>query len=204
MSHRNETEFKMDPTTITILSNLKNKIDQLDNIFGTIKQLVLQLATHLDEGKKCEIHLICTLIKKLISDKVKEGKVSARWIEDCLPNEYKRIYSKSEFTSLSGNRGAKTTSTGQYSMQEFGGNESISDPDDDMPDKDILQENAELKEALLKKTSFQSALNQEHKFEIYKEKLVEIIDWLKNCEERCFLIFNHGVLIRIESDLVTS
>ena len=35
MSHRNETEFKMDPTTITILSNLKNKIDQPDNIFGT-------------------------------------------------------------------------------------------------------------------------------------------------------------------------
>ena len=202
MSHRNETEFKMDPTTITILSNLKNKIDQLDNIFGTIKEHLLQLATHLDEGKKCERHQICTLIKKLLSDKVKEGKVSDRWIEECLPNEYKRIYYKSEFTSLSGNRRAKTTSADQYSMQEFGGNESISDPHDGIPDKDILQENAELKEALLKKTPFQSALNQEHKFEVHKEKMVEIIDWLKKCKEVCYLIFNYrGVLIKIDSDL---
>ena len=80
-------------------------------------------------------------------------------------------------------RRAKTTSADQYSMQEFGGNESISDPHDGIPDKDILQENAELKEALLKKTPFQSALNQEHKFEVHKEKMVEIIDWLKKCKE---------------------
>ena len=87
-------------------------------------------------------------------------------------------------------------------MQEFGGNESISDPHDGIPDKDILQENAELKEALLKKTPFQSALNQEHKFEVHKEKMVEIIDWLKKCKEVCYLIFNYrGVLIKIDSDL---
>ncbi len=73
--------------------------------------------------------------------------------------------------------------------------------------KIILQENVEglEKEALLKSTAFQNALNQEHKFEVHKEKMVEIIDGLKKCEEICFLIFNsRGVLIKIESDLVTS
>lgn len=205
MSHRIENKIKNDPTTFGILTNLKNKIDQLDNIFGTIKEHLLQLATHLDEEKKCERHEICALIKKLLADKVKEGKITARWIEDSLPSEYKRKYTKSELTSHSDSREAIPISAVQYSVPEFEGNQSIHDSHDDMLDKDILQENVELKEALLKSTAFQNALNQEHKFEVHKEKMVEIIDGLKKCEEICFLIFNsRGVLIKIESDLVTS
>lgn len=214
MSHKNENEIETDPKISYIITNLKNRIDHLGITFNTIKEDILQLAIHLDEDKKCERHEICALIKKLLSDKVKEGKVSARWIEDCLPNEYKRTYSKSELTSHSDNRRAKPLSIGQYAVQEFEENESIGDLHNDVLDKkyesthiddenDILKENAELKEEPLKQT-FENTLDQEHKFEVYKEKLVEIIDWLKNCEERCFLIFNHGILIRIESDMVTS
>ena len=37
-----------------------------------------------------------------MKDKIREGKITAKWIEDCLPPEYKRKYTtKSEDTSLS-------------------------------------------------------------------------------------------------------
>ena len=41
-------------------------------------------------------------IKEILKDKIKEGKITAKWIEDCLSPEYKRKYTtKSEDTSLS-------------------------------------------------------------------------------------------------------
>ena len=33
--------------------------------------------------------------------KIKEGKITKKWIERCLPQEYKRTYAKSEQSSLS-------------------------------------------------------------------------------------------------------
>ena len=35
------------------------------------------------------------------ADKILEGKITAKWIEECLPEEYKRKYFKSEQSSLS-------------------------------------------------------------------------------------------------------
>ena len=129
---------------------------------------------------------ICTLIKKLLADKVKEGKISARWIEDSLPSEYKRKYTKSELTSHSDSEKQYQYLPFNTPCQNLKEMNLYSDSHDGMLDKDILQENAELKEALLKTTPFQNALNQEHKFEVHKEKMVEIIDWLKKCEEDMF------------------
>ena len=41
-------------------------------------------------------------IKEVLKDKIREGKITAKWIEDCLPPEYKRKYTtKSEVSSLS-------------------------------------------------------------------------------------------------------
>jgi len=41
-------------------------------------------------------------IKEILKDKISEGKITAKWIEDCLPPEYKRKYTtKSEVSSLS-------------------------------------------------------------------------------------------------------
>ena len=39
--------------------------------------------------------------KKILRDKIQKGKVSEKWIEECLPPEYKRTYVKSEPSSLS-------------------------------------------------------------------------------------------------------
>jgi hypothetical protein len=44
---------------------------------------------------------ISRTIKKILKDKIKEGKVTEKWIEECLAPEYKRQYTKSEPISLS-------------------------------------------------------------------------------------------------------
>ena len=38
----------------------------------------------------------------MLADKIKEGKITKKWIERCLPQEYRRRYAKSEQSSLSG------------------------------------------------------------------------------------------------------
>ena len=56
---------------------------------------------------------ICRKIKQILKDKITERKITAKWIEKCLPSEYKRKYNnnnnnnnknkkiKSELSSLS-------------------------------------------------------------------------------------------------------
>ena len=39
----------------------------------------------------------------MLADKIKEGKITKKWIEHCLPQEYRRSYAKSEQSSLSRN-----------------------------------------------------------------------------------------------------
>lgn len=166
------TSAETDSKLSQVLARLKIQIDGLHMIFETVRDIILELARFLDENKYCETSEICSLIKKLLADKIKETKITARWIEECLPKKYKRKYDKSELASHSVTE-TNPKSASQYAVQ--------------------------LKQALLKK-AFENTLDQEHKFEVNKEKLVEIVDLLENCKERCFLIFNHGALIRIETD----
>ena len=39
----------------------------------------------------------------MLKDKINEGKITGEWIEECLPQEYKRKYAESELSSLSRN-----------------------------------------------------------------------------------------------------
>ena len=71
--------------------------------FTDAKSLILELARHLDETRQCEETQICRKIKEMLNDKIKEGKITGKWIEECLPQEYKRKYAKSELSSLSRN-----------------------------------------------------------------------------------------------------
>ena len=52
--------------------------------------------------KECKQNQICTKIKEMLADKIKEGKITKKCIERCLPQEYRRRYAKSEQSSLSG------------------------------------------------------------------------------------------------------
>ena len=85
-----------------IVANLRAVIDALDRNFTSAKSLILKLARLLDETKQGKQSQICTKIKEMLADKIKEGKITKKWIERCLPQEYRRRYVKSEQSSLSG------------------------------------------------------------------------------------------------------
>ena len=84
-----------------VIADLRNTIDQLAIDFNTAKNLILELARRLDETKRREQSQICREIKEILQDKIKEGEITEKWIEECLPQEYKRRYTKSEVSSLS-------------------------------------------------------------------------------------------------------
>jgi len=86
----------------TVVVDLRAVIDALDRNFGSAKSLILELTRLLDETKQCKQSQICTKIKEMLADKIKEGKITKKWIERCLPQEYRRRYAKSELCSLSG------------------------------------------------------------------------------------------------------
>lgn len=94
-----QTEF---PSLISgIIADLRNTIDQLNSNSENAKKLILELARRLDEGQLCKQNQICRQIKYILKDKINKGHVTEKWIEDCLPDEYKRKYTKSEVNSLS-------------------------------------------------------------------------------------------------------
>jgi hypothetical protein len=82
------------------VATLRTTIDQLDSNFKKAKDQILELARTLDESKECQRNHISRKIKELLQDKIKEGKISSKWIHDYLPSEYKREY-KREVSSLS-------------------------------------------------------------------------------------------------------
>jgi len=86
----------------TVVANLRAVIDELDKNFASAKSLILELARLLDETKQGKQSQICAKIKEMLADKIKEGKITKKWIERCLPQEYRRRYAKSEQSSLSG------------------------------------------------------------------------------------------------------
>jgi hypothetical protein len=85
----------------TVVVNLRAVIDEIDRNFASAKSLILELARLLDETKQFRQSQICTKIKEMLKDKIHEGKITGKWIERCLPQEYRRRYAKSEQSSLS-------------------------------------------------------------------------------------------------------
>jgi hypothetical protein len=91
-----------DQTIKNIINDLRLVVDQLGKNFIKTKDLIHELARRLDENKLCERDQVSRKIKEILKDKIREGKITAKWIEDCLPPEYKRKYrTKSEVSSLS-------------------------------------------------------------------------------------------------------
>jgi hypothetical protein len=87
----------------TIVTKVRLVIDELGRNFTNAKNLISELANLLDETQQCEQCQISRKIKEMLKDKINEGKITGKWIEECLPPEYKRKYAKSEPSSLSRN-----------------------------------------------------------------------------------------------------
>ena len=84
-----------------LLSIFEQSWIELDRNFASAKSLILELARLLDETKECKQSQICAKIKEMLADKIKEGKITKKWIEHLLPQEYRRRYAKNEQSSLS-------------------------------------------------------------------------------------------------------
>ena len=73
-----------------IIAELEALIDQINTNFASARGLILELARKLNETKQCELTQLCRRIKEILKNKIREGKITERWIEECLPQEYKR------------------------------------------------------------------------------------------------------------------
>jgi hypothetical protein len=191
-----------------IIADLRSVIDHLSQTFTSAKDLIHRLARRLDESKQIEQGQICSRIKEILKDKIQEGKISEKWIEENLSKEYKRKYVKSELSSLS-NSPEKISSQGKTITEPkdepANGNINVKNPSTCHNCELLQTENLQLREALENKTQLITAEelleNGERKFVILKRHEAEIIDALQNCNTNCNLVFSSdGILNRIEPD----
>lgn len=153
---------------------------------------------------------ICKRIKEILKDKIQQRKITEKWIEECLPKEYKRNYVKSELSSLSNSPETILVSSQGKTITEpkaESSNDNINIRN--LPtcsNCELLQtENLQLAQALESKTQPITAEklleNGERKFIILKMHGSEIINALQKCTNGCNLVFNSdGILVRIEPD----
>src|SRR5215217_6210055 len=78
------------PSVKGIITDLKMMIENLYLKFTTLREIIQELAKRFDENKICKQEIVCQVIKEILKDKIIEGKISERYIESCLPTEYKR------------------------------------------------------------------------------------------------------------------
>ena len=211
-----------------IIVDLRQVIEQINIDRKNAENLILELAKHLDENRLCERNQISRKIKYILGDKIKEGKITGKWIEECLPSEYKRKYTtNSELTSLSKDKDKPQ----QHQIMVDTSGQIIDEIDQSSPEsfKSTLntkenprQANApgykveqnqvyecprcqDLEEALIKATSLTSASNypiiEEKEFKIPKEKQGLVIAAMRNSERVCYLKFDsNGMLLVAEAD----
>ena len=159
-----------------VITDLRTVIDEYDSKVKKSKELILDLCSRLDREKVCEQNKISQIIKEILKDKIKEGKITAKWIEQCLPTEYKRKYSiKSEESSLS------TKKQGLISITNAGKEGKIDDISIQYHKKELTYpvdqsdkiQTYELKEALRKQKQFVSGdqiFSEESVFHIQQEQ----------------------------------
>jgi len=216
MSEEYDNGLLDDQTIKGIIIDLRLAVDQLGKDFIKAKDLIHELARRLDESKQCERDQVSRKIKEILKDKIREGKITAKWIEDCLPSEYKRKYTtKSEDTSLSkestkeievdaqGNSISEPESAIFESTETSSENQSIPSPSQEIQEAD----NSELMRHLQKSTNLNSAeyllAKSKSEYIVLKEKHeTELTNALKNCNKYCCLFFDaNGILLKIESDI---
>jgi hypothetical protein len=66
-----------------------------------MEKLIVDIARQLDEGGLCKQDQISRMIKALLRNKIKAGKVTDSWIYKVLPDEYKRKYNKCGLVHIS-------------------------------------------------------------------------------------------------------
>ena len=78
------------PSVNGIITDLKMLVEKLHLKFTKLREIIQELARRLDEEQICKQENICQTIKEILKEMIAEGKISERYIESCLPTEYKR------------------------------------------------------------------------------------------------------------------
>jgi hypothetical protein len=177
-----------------IITGLRNTIDQLNLNFKRAKESITELARRIDEDRICERGKVSRLIKYILKDKILEGKITAKWIEECLPWEYKRKYFKSEQSSLS----KKAKKIQEMVVDNKGRVHSKLEK--------TQSENLELKEALRKASKISTAeqlAESEIRITITNDKYDEIKAAMQESSNFFYIIVDNvnRILVRAEVDL---
>jgi hypothetical protein len=106
-----------------IIVDLRSVISQINVNQKHAKELILELARRMDELQLCQKDEISRRIKDILKDKIDQDQITAKWIEECLPQEYKRKYNKSELSSLS-TVGRENISVQQLKKEDVGSKEA--------------------------------------------------------------------------------
>ncbi len=93
---KDETIDSLPENIKSIARNLRIAVEQMHLGLTKAKELILETARQLDEEHVEKQAMICKKIKEILKDKIREGKISEGWIEECLPREYKRNYTRTE------------------------------------------------------------------------------------------------------------
>ena len=196
------------PRLKELIVDLKTAIEELGDHFTNIHEIIKKLAIRLYEDNICEKDKISQVIKEILADKINEGRVSSKWIEKCLPKEYKRKYIvKSEQSSLSPKRPKTITSAKKEILDA--GTEPIFQPEDDSlnpskimvlsEEKNEIDEIKELREIISKYQQFVTSdqiLTDNSQFLVPKEKFQLIKNVIEKSNKGCYLKFNKNKSLR--------
>lgn len=108
MLHKTELDPEKLKRIEGLVDLLTKAIDVRYHFTLRMRDLILELARYIDENQICQQNMICRIIKEMLMPKIQEGKITPRWIEESLPQEYKRRY------------GAKNQNGTRYIEKKFG------------------------------------------------------------------------------------
>ena len=201
-----------DPRLKGIIDDLKVAIDEFGYSFTNVNEIIKKLARRLYEDNICEKNKISHVIKEILANKINEGKISSKWIEKCLPHEYKRKYVvKSEQSSLS-HKILKTIPITNTKKEVLDASiEPIFQPENNSIDSSTiitLPENKneideiqtyELEEALRKQQQFLNGnqiFSKESIFVIQQDKLRLVKEVIEKSNKSCYMKFDSNKVLR--------
>ena len=202
-----------------IIADLRSIIDQIGTNLKSAKELIIELAKRLYEEKICEKCKISSLVKYLLRDKITEGKITARWVEGCLPDDYKRNYTKCEENShLKKTRKLQeilVDNSGRIHAESILPNDSSKEYANEAQKEQVGSEGdgacpgcQELKEALSKTTLIQSAKDlgeREIRISVSKDKYEQLRSVMEQNSEFFHIIIDKTTwsLVRAEQEYTT-
>ena len=212
------------PAVNGIIADLKIVVENFHLECTKLRDIIQELAKKLDENKICKQDIICQSIKEILKEKIDEGKISERYIESCLPTEYKRKHIRkkiieTEICSVSQNKSPsviqKDESNNNSNLEnrniepQYNNNltKSLSKHHNEEFEgcslcKEVIAENKELREIAQNNIKFLSAELLNNGIKISKNKTKEIEEVSNRCKDFIYLIFNmEGNIITIKADI---